>query len=181
MNAFLWPCTARNARKVHIERCEHALNFFADGAVADEQHGFPGKLFEHHRWIERPRIAGYSYIVWRRFKTALPAALTLDVVVEREVLEHGQNGADGPLGGAYVVSPACIADRNVRPHDRRNPFCAGHHGEDQAHAAQLWPRAQSSIRVRIRNPDVDLDFVVGTFRDADQLHSFRKITKELFG
>ena len=114
-------------------------------------------------------------------ESALPYTGMLHVEVKRHVLQHGKNGAEGPLGGGDAMRAMSIADSDVRPCHAGNPLRAGHQRQDQTHTAQPRPDAHGPRGIRIRNPNVDFDVVIKIVGQRDEFDSRREIAQQLRG
>ena len=157
---------------------KHPLDLFADGAVTHQQHALAGEFFLHNGRMNGPCIAGHAGVLGVGFEAPLPLAGALHIEIKREILQHGQNGAEGPLGGGDVVRAAGVRDSDVRSGQRRNPLRAGHQRQNQAHTAQMGPDAHAPRRVGVGNPDVDVDFAVEIVGQGNQFDFRREITQQ---
>src|SRR5882672_7326008 len=89
---------AGDAQHVDVKGREHALDLFADGAVADHEDGFAGEFFKHDGRMQGARVAAEAFIFRGGFLAAAPVARSLNIEEEREMLEHGEDRGEGPLG-----------------------------------------------------------------------------------
>jgi hypothetical protein len=87
------------------------------------------------------------------------------------MLEHGEDGGDGPLGCRDVMGAVCVADGDVRANGGWDPLCARHHRQHEANAAEMRPNAQGARGIGIGDPDIDLDVVIQIIRQRNQLDS----------
>ena len=71
-----------------------------------------------------------------------------------------------------------IADGHVRADGAGNPLRPGQQCENQANPAQVRPDAQGPRLVRIWNPDIDLDVMIQTICEGNQLDPLRQITQQ---
>lgn len=92
-----------------------------------------------------------------------------EIVVEGQILERGENGGDGPLGGGDGVDAAGVAEGDVAGKDFEEGVDAGEGGLDDADAAQEGPGALGLGGERRRDPEFDVEGMVKARRDEDEV------------
>ena len=172
---------AGHAQHLDMKRREHALDLLADGSVTNHEHCLAGEFLKHDGRIKRARVAGDGHVARAGIEAALPNAGSLHFEIEREIFEHGENGAHRPLRGGDIMRALGIADGDMGADDGGNPLCAGHHREHQPDAAQVWPGLYSPYGVGVRNPDIDFDIVIRFVGQRDEFDFLREILQQISG
>ena len=126
MNKWFIARATGHTQQSHVKGRKHSLNLLADGSIAHQQHRLAGQLLQQHRRIDRERIACDSGVTRAGLEAAIPQARALDIKIERKVLQHGQNCADGPLRRGDVMCTLSVADGHMRAHRAGNPLCTCH-------------------------------------------------------
>ena len=79
------------------------------------------------------------------------------------------------------MSATGVADGHMRSHCCRNPLRARHQREHQFHAAQMRDDLRVPRRIRIGNPDVDVNVMIEIAGQANQLDSRGEIGEQIGG